>query len=34
MQLGQKNFAKWNNYVVEIDSNLFNNIKNYSSIEG
>ena len=31
--MAQKNFAKWNNYVVEIDHNLLNSIKNYSAIE-
>ena len=33
MQMAQKSFAKWNDYVVEIDHNLLNNIKNYSAIE-
>ena len=33
IQLCQKSYEKWNNYVVEIDPNLLNNIKNYSAIE-
>ena len=33
MQMAQKSFSKWNDYVVEIAHNLLNNIKNYSAIE-
>ena len=32
-KLGKKSYAKWNNYDLEIDQKLLDNIKRFSSID-
>ncbi len=34
VQLAQKNYGKWNNYQIEINETLLNNIKDFVPIDG